>query len=174
MNFIRPEASQALTRWRAVIISTLIILLGLWWALSSATPISWIGGAVVLMGVASAAAALQRMRFHAGRDGPGVVQIDEGAIAYFGPLTGGVVSRSEVTALAIDRSGKPPHWVLSQPGQPDVMIPLNAAGSDGLFDVFASLPGIRTERMLNEMRATAVGRVLIWQRNTRPATQLLH
>jgi len=174
MSFIRPEASRALMRWREVILSALVIVLGLWWSLTSVGAISWIGAAVALAGIALGVAALQRMRFHAGRDGPGVVTIDEGAIAYFGPLTGGVVARSEITALVLDRSAKPVHWALSQPGQPDLMIPLNAAGADGLFDVFASLPGIRTERMLNEMRNSNTDRVVIWQRHARQVPRILH
>ncbi len=174
MSFVRPEARLALTRWRTVIVSALVIALGLWWALTSVGPIAWIGGTVALAGIASLVAALQRMRFHAGRDGPGVVRIDEGAIAYFGPLNGGVVARSEITTLALDRSAKPAHWALSQPGQPDLMIPLNAAEADGLFDVFASLPGIRTERMLSEMHSGTADRVVIWQRHARPTARLLH
>ena len=50
--------------------------------------------------------------------------------------------------------------MLVQPGQPPLQIPLTATGAEALFDAFATLPGIRTERMLREMRAT--GRMTSW------------
>ena len=61
---------------------------------------------------------------------------------------------------------KPPHWLISQPGQPDLAIPLSARGADDLFDAFATLPGIRTERMLALMRRPGDHPVVIWQKHT--------
>ncbi len=164
-RFLRPEAVAALSRWRGVLLSAALLALGLMIAWRSFGLIVWLGAAIALTGAVSLIAAAQRMRFAAGSDGPGVVEIDEGAIGYFGPLGGGVVARSELTSLAIDRTGKPAHWALSQPGQDDVMIPLTAEGAAALFDVFAALPGMRTERMLTEMRRTAPGRVILWQKS---------
>lgn len=160
----RPEAMSALRRWRAVLLSLAVLGLGLWWTLWPDGLLRWIGFAAIASGLAGLLASLQRLRFDAGGGGPGVVQVDEGAIAYFGPLTGGVVALSEIEALTLDQTGKPAHWVLSQPGQPDLCIPLNAAQAEALFDAFASLPGIRTERMLSAMARTSRGRTLIWQR----------
>ncbi len=163
-RFLRPEAVAALHRWRGVLVSAAVLVLGLYMALRSFGLIFWLGAVIALAGAVSLIAAAQRMRFAAGSGGPGVVQIDEGAIGYFGPLGGGVVARSEMTALTLDRTGKPAHWVLSQPDQPDVIIPLTAAGADALFDVFAALPSMRTERMLAEMRLTTPGTTILWQR----------
>ena len=161
---MRPEALRTLSRWQGILISLGILGFGGLIALTSFGLTFWLGCTVAGLGAISAVAAAQRMRFAAGTGGPGVVQIDEGAIGYFGPLGGGVVARSEMTALALDRTGKPAHWALSQPGQDDVMIPLTAAGADALFDVFAALPGMRTERMLAEMRKSGRGRATLWQR----------
>lgn len=152
MSFVRPEARAALWRWREVLTGLGALVLGLWWVLGTTGLLQWVGGAVALAGAALAAAGVQRGRFRAGAGGPGVVQVDEGQIAYFGPLTGGVVALSEITALTIDHTARPPHWVLEQPDQDDLRIPLNAEGAEALFDVFASLPGLRTERMLAAMR----------------------
>ena len=56
-----------------------------------------------------------------------------------------------------------------------LFIPVNAEGSDGLFDVFAALPGLRTERMLSQLRAGGAHPVVIWERRPmRPATRSLH
>jgi hypothetical protein len=55
------------------------------------------------------------------------------------------------------------------------MIPLTAAGADALFDVFAALPGMKTERMLAEMRKGEAGRAILWQRpgSTAPHLRLM-
>ncbi|MCZ4353468.1 hypothetical protein O4H61_13185 [Roseovarius aestuarii] len=172
MSFVRPQARAALSRWRAVLIWAAVALWGLWWTFFSYGTLVWIGAAIALVGSAMAVAAVQRMRFGRDTGAPGVVRVDEGAIAYFGPLTGGVVARSELTGLALDRTGQPAHWVLSQPGQPDVMIPLGAEGADDLFDAFAALPGMRTERMLAEMRRDTPGHVAIWHRADHPPQHL--
>lgn len=166
MSFVRPEAMQSLARWREALFGTGAVALGAWWILGMGGLLYWIGYAVVLAGLALTAAGIQRARFRGANGGAGVVRVDEGQISYFGPLTGGAVARSEMTALMLDRSGKPAHWVLRQPGQPDLHIPINAEGSDDLFDAFAALPGLRTEYMLSQMSASGDQAVVIWQKRT--------
>lgn len=166
MSFVRPEAMQGLARWREVLIGGVVSALGLWWVLGLGGLLHWIGYAVAAAGLALIAAGIQRARFRGTAGGAGVVRVDEGQIAYFGPLTGGAVARSELTALLIDRSGKPAHWVLRQPGQPDLHIPVNAEGADALFDAFAALPGLRTEYMLSQMKAKGDQPTVIWQKRT--------
>jgi len=113
----------------------------------------------------------QRMRFRLGSGGPGVVQVTEGQISYFGPLTGGAVARSEIETLRLDHTARPSHWVLEQPGQSPLAIPVTAAGAEALFDVFASLPGLKTERMLSELHHKGPHQVVIWQRSPEPRSQ---
>jgi hypothetical protein len=57
--------------------------------------------------------------------------------------------------------------VLSQPGQPDLHIPLDAEGGEALFDAFAALPGLRTEHMLARMRRPGPAPETLWQRPAR-------
>jgi len=165
MNFIRPDARMALLRWRGPLAFGAISALGLWWIVSAYGILNWLGYVVFAAGAILLLASLQKMRFDTGRDGPGVVRVDEGAIAYFGPLTGGAVALSEMSALILDHTAKPPHWRITQPGQPDLNIPLSADGADALFDVFASLPGIKTERMLTQMRRHQDHETVIWRRD---------
>lgn len=174
MSFVRPEARRALWRWREAIIAVAVLLLGAYWAFGTGQLLHWVGYLVLLLGFVLLFTGIQRARFRAGRGGPGVVQVDEGAVAYFGPLSGGVVALREMSSLSLDPTGTPPHWILSQPGQADIYVPLNAEGADALFDAFASLPGIRTEFMLAQMRRAGNQKVVIWRRQQAEEVGKLH
>ncbi|WP_415921825.1 hypothetical protein [Tateyamaria sp. SN6-1] len=164
MGFIRPEAQTALWRWREVLIGVGLAVLGLWW-LAQSTGLLWYVAPAVLVGAgALIMIGFQRGRFRGAGDGVGTVQIVEGQITYFGPLSGGAVAMRELTRLTLDGTQHPAHWRLEQRGLPDVHIPVNADGADALFDAFASLPGLRTERMLSQLQAQPHSAVVIWQR----------
>ncbi|MDW3222824.1 MAG: hypothetical protein R8G34_08055 [Paracoccaceae bacterium] len=162
---IRPEAKAQLMRWREVLVGSFMVFLGLWWLLGPgrllilpAIGLLVVGAGVIWVGV-------QRTRFRSIGEGPGTVSVDEGQITYFGPLTGGVVALREVSQLVLDKSLFPAHWRLLQPGQPELLIPINAEGADGLFDAFATLPGLRTERMLHAMQGQDQHLIVIWQKD---------
>jgi hypothetical protein len=92
------------------------------------------------------------------------VDVDEGQVTYFGPLTGGAVALRDMEILALIRSGgQSPHWRLTANGG-DLHIPTDAEGADDLFDAFTTLPGLRTERMVQALRDGTHDDVVIWQR----------
>jgi hypothetical protein len=164
---IRPGAVAALARWRDALIGGGLVALGLYWGFfTGGGLLHWIGYAVALGGAVMGYAGVQRGRFRQGGEAPGVVQVVEGRISYFGPLAGGVVDLQALEALSLDPTAKPPHWLLSAPGQPALAIPLGARGAEQLFDVFAALPGIRTEHMLRQMQGGARHPVVIWRAET--------
>ncbi|KUF12728.1 hypothetical protein [Pseudoponticoccus marisrubri] len=165
MALIRPEAAATLRRWRELLAGGAALALGLWWAVFSGPGVlRWMGIATLLIGAALVVAGVQRARFRAGNgEGPGVVQVVEGRIAYFGPLEGGVADLESLEVLSLDTGARPAHWRLQQPGQQDLAIPVNAQGAEALFDAFASLPGIRTEYMLRRMRSRDAGVSVIWR-----------
>ena len=164
MSFIRPDARQTLWRWREVLVAIFVLTLGAFWVFGTFGLLQYLGYVVVILGIVMLVASLQRVRFQGGEGGPGVVHVDEAQVAYFGPLTGGSVALGEMTALMLDPSAKPAHWLLIQPGQADLQVPLNATGSEALFDAFATLPGIKTERMLAQMKRDGDQPVMIWQK----------
>ncbi|WP_282076876.1 hypothetical protein [Epibacterium ulvae] len=175
MSFIRPEARAALWRWRELIFAAALVALGLWWAVGSFGILRWIGWAIVCLGVLFSVVAGQRFRFRLGAGGPGLVSVKEGQITYFGPLSGGAIALSEMNSLQLDHTAKPSHWVLEQSGQPPLAIPVNAQGADALFDVFSTLSGLKTERMLTELHSSGDHHVVIWERNpSRAAHHRLH
>lgn len=165
MDWIRPELREWMWRWREALIGGAVALLGAYWALTGFGLLSWLGWLLVVAAPVLIFAGVQRGRFRSGSGGPGAVRIDEGQVAYFGPLTGGMVALSEVLRLSLDSRSSPPVWILEQPGQPELAIPLTAEGADDLFDVFAALPGIKTDRMLEQMRTGGTHhRVVIWEK----------
>lgn len=166
MSFVRPEARQWLQRWREAMLGAGCTALGLWWALGTQGAVAWIGWVISAAGIGLMLAGMQRGRFRLAGQGPGVVQVTEGQIAYFGPLTGGAVALSELSRITLDPTGHPAHWSLSQQGQPDLYIPVNAEGADRLFDAFSSLPGMRTEHMLAQMKRKGGAPVLVWSRDS--------
>lgn len=168
---VRAEARRAIARWREALLGAVVAAIGLWLMLISYGLVFWISVAILLAGIAMAAAGIQRGRFRTLAGGPGVVRIDEGQIGYFGPFTGGAVALSEITRLTLDPKLTPPSWKLSQIGQPDLLIPLNAEGADALFDVFAALPGISTSKLVAQVQRATSGQqgaaVTIWHRQQR-------
>lgn len=175
MTFFRPEAQAQLWRWREVWVGFGIFLLGLWFVLGPGFLLAIPGYAMALGGIVLCWVGMQRGRFRGAGDGAGAVSVDEGKVIYFGPLTGGAVALREMSRLILDGRMFPAHWSLEQQGQPPLLIPVNAAGSEVLFDAFATLPGLKTERMLSTLRSDPHQAVVIWQReNTRPAGALLH
>ncbi|MBM1220351.1 hypothetical protein JQU17_08115 [Ponticoccus sp. SC2-23] len=163
-EFLRPEARQALYRWREVIAASGGASLGLWWGLTSIGIMTWIGWILVLVSMAFGYAAVQRLRFHPGAGGPGVVQVAERQIAYFGPLTGGVMALDDVIGLEVAGDAVPPHWRLRSDAGEVLDIPLNAEGAEVLFDAFSSLPGMRTERLIAASRTHEGATHLVWRR----------
>ena len=175
MSFIRPEARAQLWAWRELIAAVVLFAFGLRAALGGIGLMSWFGWGLIGVSLVVAIVAAQRMRFRLGSGGPGVVQVVEGQISYFGPLTGGAIAVSELDRVTLDHTAKPAHWVLDQPEQPSLAIPVTARGAERLFDAFSALPGLQVERMLKEMHRGGAHQVVIWERSpTSFAQRRLH
>jgi len=168
-DFLRPEAKAALWRWREVAGAMVVAALGLWWAMTSLGALSWLGGALVLVGLALGYTALQRLRFGRGGGGPGVVTADERRLTYFGPLTGGEVDLDDLSVLEYDPTARPPHWLLRTSGGQILAIPVSAEGADTLFDHFAALPELKAQTLLDVLSRTPPVRTIVWRR---PAKRL--
>jgi hypothetical protein len=162
MSFLRPELKAAVWRWRETLAGIVTGLFGLWGALSSDGTAQMLGLAFAVAGAVLTIAGVQRARFRTGAGGPGLVQVDEGQVTYFGPFDGGTVAIRDLVRVELDPA-RPPRWLLTESGQPPLAIPTNAEGAEALFDVFATLDGIRTERMLAELKRRPTTRVVIWQ-----------
>jgi hypothetical protein len=162
---IRPEARDQLMRWREVLAGGVAVVLGLWWLAGNSALLILPGAALTIAGVALIWIGVQRARFRARGQGPGSVQVDEGQITYFGPLTGGTVALREIARITLDPGFYPAHWRLWQRGVPELLIPVNAEGADSLFDAFATLPGLRMEKVLSALNGGGEHPIVIWQRD---------
>ncbi|WP_405362292.1 hypothetical protein [Roseobacter sp.] len=169
---IRPEAKAQLMRWREVLAGAVMAGLGLWWLIGPGRLLILPGIGLLIAGACLIWVGAQRARFRASGEGPGSVRVDEGQITYFGPLTGGAVALREVSRLTLDKTLFPAHWRLQQPGQPELLIPINAEGAAALFDAFATLSGLRTERMLHAIEGKEKHLIVIWQRDASQNAQI--
>lgn len=175
MSFMRAEARDTLWRLREVLAGAGVAALGAWWIAGPGGLLGWIGWVLVAAGLALVVIGAQRARFRVAGQGPGVVQVDEGRIVYFGPLTGGALAVAGIERLTWHPEARPPHWQIAGEDGAALMIPVNAEGAEALFDAFATLPGLKTERMLSVMRRARTHPVVVWERSpTRPALAPLH
>ena len=141
---IREDVRRALWRWREALAGGAAAALGLWWGLTAYGALLVIGTALLVGGTLLAVAGVRRGRARLAGEGPGVVQVDEGQVSYFGPHDGGIVALADVRRVAVT-GGAVPGWRLeTDEGRLDV--PFGAVGADALVDAFARLPGFDTGR----------------------------
>jgi len=164
---IRPEVREQIWGLREVIAALGLMVLSLWWAMSSFGFMRWLAFGLAFICIFLAFAAFQRARFASRGQGVGVVEIDEGIISYLTAYTGGQVEIEMLTSVILIPAGKGiAHWQLEASGQIPLTIPLNAVDAEKLFDVFVSLDGIETERMLRQIKETPKSPVVIWRKRT--------
>ena len=169
MSFIRPEVRDVLLRWREALIGLVIVGLGIWWAVDFFGIQRWLGVAAIFGGLAMVWEGVRRGRFQPGSGGPGVVDVDERQITYFGPMDGGAISIDALTRVTILTTDEGPiaddvHWLFEAEDAPPLLIPATAKGADQLFDALSALPGADYEAVLKAMGSTLRERHLIWEK----------
>ena len=101
MSFVRPEVQAALTRWREALVGAALLILGAWLAATSLGLPYLLGLVMAPLGAVLIFTGLRRGRFQPGTGAPGVVDVDERQITYFGPEAGGAVSLDALTRVTI-------------------------------------------------------------------------
>lgn len=139
---IRPDAVALLRRWREVILAAGLAALGLWVATRGGPILAAVGLVVVALAGAWALSGWRRMRFAQDIAAPGVVEVIEGEVRFFGPATGGAVSLADLTELRLITLRGRRLWRLKQRDGQALLIPIDAAGAEALFDGFTTLPGL--------------------------------
>jgi len=91
------------------------------------------------------------LRFRRAEAGPGVVQVVEGQISYFGPEEGGFIALNDLVELHLIDAAQT--WLMVAQDDTRLEIPVAAAGSEALFDAFATLPELRMQALLDALNA---------------------
>ncbi|WP_235866828.1 hypothetical protein [Salibaculum griseiflavum] len=159
---MRPEVKALLLRWREALIGLAVAALGLYWGLVSFGILRWLGWVIVVAGLALIVTGIQRGRFRRAGDGPGIVTVREGRVAYMGPEAGGIVDIDAL--LRLDLSPDGPAWVLISEDGSRLTIPADARGADQLFDLFATLPGLGLDHLLHLLDHPGETPQTLWQR----------
>ncbi len=136
-------------------------------------PVGWIvfGVAAFILWRLVRSAYLEQVLRSAGTEGPGLVDVDERRIAYFGPAGGGGVSIDALTRVEIRTADTGPfeedvHWAFHVEGQPGpaLMIPNGAVGAERLLTALSALPGFDNDAVIRAMGSTADAVFLIWRK----------
>lgn len=169
-GLIRPEAMAVLKRWREVAGAALVVLAGFWTFSLGGWFFQGVGLLVAMAGLAGAVIALRRLRFARAVGQPGIVEVDEAQVRYFGPTGGGFAAIPDLVEVELlaDLSGQR-WWRLSEAGGNVLAVPIAAEGADQLFDVFSSLPGLSPARLLGALDGNARGPVTVWRGEARRA-----
>lgn len=177
MSFVRPEISRATIRWFETAAYAAVTLLILWWLTGAAVDVYWRAGlmlAVGFIGFWLTRAAYLSARAASGRDGPGMVLIDERRITYLGPSFGGFASINALEAIEV-WAPDPPYadaasrWILRhQDAEDGLMIPTNAEGAGGLIDAFSALPGFEARRAVAALEGDGGSVTTVWRRADPP------
>ena len=173
MSLIRPEVTAAIWRGREVIAALGVVAFGAW--------LLWLGGYVLAplglvvggVGAAWGLQAVRRLRFAQGVVAPGMVEVDEGQVGYLGPDAGGFVGLPDLVELRFLTLGDRRMWRLKQADGQALLVPVDAAGAERLFDAFASLPGMDARALVAALEPRAMAGVsdslVIWRRDARVA-----
>lgn len=140
---IRPDLRAWLARWSEALVAGALAPAGLWLMLRGGWFFGLLGALVALVGAALLIGALRRLPFRRRIGAPGVVEIDEGAIRYYGAAAlGGEIALRDLTEIRLLRLKGRGHWRLRNAGGEALLIPVDAAGAAMLADAFTALPGL--------------------------------
>ncbi len=160
---IRPAVKARLHRWREVIAAALLFLLAGWLFLLGGWLLQGIGLILAALALGWGVIAGRRIRFLRGVAAPGVVEVDEGQVGYWGPSFGGFIALADLAELRLAETGGARHWRMRTHGGDVLTIPVDAAGAERLYDAFATLPGIDMAALTAALDR-GVGTLPLWKR----------
>ena len=166
---IRPELHARAARWSESLVAAAILLGGLWLAFRGGWFFAALGGLVLLVGLALLIGAIRRLPFRRKIAAPGVVEVDEGAIRYYGAAAlGGEIALRDLSEIRLLRLNGRAHWRLKSLDGQALLVPVDARGADGLASAFAALPGVDMGRISAALKADGPTMQTLWTRNNHP------
>lgn len=163
---IRPELRAHLWHHRESYAAAAFLATAAWvgtrggWLLAGIGIVAGVFAAVWLM------LALRRARFARPITDPGLVDLDEGRIGYFGAggaVLGGYIALEDLAEIRLLNLQGSQVWRLKAQDGQALLVPVAAAGSDKLFDAFAALPGIDMGALTSAL-TTRIPAQSLWRR----------
>lgn len=173
-GFVRPEVTTFWLRWRAVLLGVALLAFGLIYGLTNGGLLRVVGLGIAVGGLAWLWDSFRRARFPTPGGGPGVVDLVERRLRYFGPEWGGAVSLDELARVRVRASASGPDapamvWEFTDLEGQRLAIPSDAEGAHLIFDALTALPGADFEAAARvSAQGSNAGPVLIWARARGP------
>ena len=166
---IRPELRDWAARHAEALVAAAIALAGLWLALRGGWFLGFLGVVAALVGLALLVGALRRLPFRRNIASPGMVEIDEGAVRYFGAQTlGGEIALHDLVQIRLLQLQDHPHWQLRNRQGEALLVPLDAAGADALAHAFTALEGLDMGALASALEHVSDGAATMRTVWTRP------
>lgn len=163
---IRPELVARFRPWREVAAAALAGAFGIWVFAQGGLLFQPVGGVILALALLWGIGAWRRRRFAVAIGAPGLVEVEEGAIRYYGArVPGGEVALRDLSQIRLLRLDGHAHWRLRTQGGEALLIPVEAAGAAALADAFAALPGFDL-RAASAALAGNHATTIVWQRPT--------
>lgn len=168
MSFIRPEAAAFIKKWREAMIGGCVLMFNLQLVATSFGTLRGIAWAGVLLGAALFIEGVRRARFPAQDGGPGVVEVVERQITYFGPHGGQSISvddlsRVDVRATTGGGNVADFFWEFTDTEGTQLSIPSNAEKSESLIDVLSVLDGVDYDAVRRANRSDTEDVFAVWR-----------
>lgn len=174
MTIFRPEVTALFIRHREAIAASVIVLAGVWLMALGGYVLFPLGLIIAAIGGTLTVTALRRARFIQTIAAPGIVELDEAQVGYLAPDLGGFLSLDELSEIRLLVLQGKRMWRLKQADGQALLIPVDAAGADRLFDAFAALPGMDSSALVAALApaqfpanpALTAETRLIWRKQT--------
>ncbi|MBK0400345.1 hypothetical protein H0I76_14185 [Limibaculum sp. M0105] len=174
MSFVRPEAAALVRRWAEPAAAAVLLLAAgreAVIAFGAGRGFGWIALAAALLAALWLRVALVRALSAQGGEAPGVVEIREREIRFFGPYAGGSVDLDALVRIevVVPARGVGALWRLAASDGHVLVVPAVAQGAEKLIDAFSALPGFSDLAAAGALRREAPGSRLVWERPAAPA-----
>lgn len=169
MNFIRPNVRAHFSKWAEAYLVTLILIIGVRVLIRGfvieSIVYEIVGAIISVIGLVLLRGTIQRIQFRRSQKAPGMVDVTEREISYFGPMHGKTLSLESLSKIELRESeAYASVWVLHNSEGDPMIVPTSAKGSDRLFDAFTSLSGVRMDALVKAVNTVPVHNHVIWER----------
>jgi len=170
LNFIRPNVRAHFSKWFEAYLVAAFLIIGLRLLIRGfvieSIVYEIVGALVVLLGLVFLRGAIQRIQFRRSQMAPGMVDVTEREISYFGPMLGKTISLESLLKIELRESeAYGSVWVMHNSEGDPMIVPTSAKGSDRLFDAFTSLSDVKMDALVRAVNTVPVRNHVIWERS---------